>query len=171
MPIHLDALDVVAEVEGSGSALIVACNMCAGASLAMKEGRPFLQFCKSLLKSPPLERHIKKLESQLNGKGVKAKKFKAGIIQQFFLCLWTRRQRSKFHQYAKRYDAVVVPGCDSAIDTVRDSVEGTGCKVIKGTEVAGVMNTRPRFHLPCDISFEDSKMVPMCDRHCKGQRS
>ena len=34
MPIHLDELDVISEVEGFGSALIVACNMCAGASLA-----------------------------------------------------------------------------------------------------------------------------------------
>ena len=55
MPIHLEALDVVSEVEGTGSALIAACNMCAGASLAMGEDKPFLQFFGSLLKSPPLE--------------------------------------------------------------------------------------------------------------------
>ena len=42
MPIHLDALDVASEVEGLGSALIVACNMCAGASLAEREDKPFI---------------------------------------------------------------------------------------------------------------------------------
>jgi hypothetical protein len=167
MPIHLNELDVVPEVEGLDSALIVACNMCAGASLAMRDNKPFLQFFRSLLKSPPLEKHIRKLQFQLTDKGVKTKWFKGGIIQQFFLCLWTLRQRSKFQKCLKKYEVVIVLGCDSAIKTVRDSVEGTECKVVKGMEVAGIMNTKPKFHLPCNISFEDSEIIPICDRHCK----
>jgi hypothetical protein len=167
MPIHLNELDVVPEVEGLGSVLIVACNMCAGASLAMKENRPFIQFFRNLLKSPPLERYIRRLQSQLSEKGVKTKKFKGGVIQQFFLCLWTSRQRDKLQTYAKEYEAVIVLGCDSAIKTVSDSVKGTDCNVIKGMEVAGIMNTKPKFHLPCNISFESSEIIPICDRHCK----
>ena len=80
MPIHLDSMDVVPELEGSSSVLIVACNMCAGASLAEQQDRPFIQFFKSLLKSPPLEDYIRKLRSQLEAKGTKAKKFQAGIV-------------------------------------------------------------------------------------------
>ncbi|MHC4738044.1 MAG: hypothetical protein ACYS9Y_03975 [Planctomycetota bacterium] len=173
MPIHLDDLDITSEVEGLGSSLIVACNMCAGASLAMKENKPFFQLFGSLLKSPPLERHIRKLQSQLRQKGVKTKWFKGGIVQQFFLCLWTSKQRSKLQKCAKKYEAVVVLGCDSAIETVRDSVKGTDCNVIKGMEVAGIMNTKPKFHLPCNISFEENKIIPICDRHCEkfGQKS
>lgn len=167
MPIHLDNIEVISKVEGLNTALIVSCNMCAGASISMRENKPFIQFFKSFLKSPPLERYIKRLESQLAEKGVKAKKFKSGIIQQFFLCLWTSRQRNKLHEFAKRCDAVIVLGCDSAFKTVLDSVKGSDCVVIKGMEVAGVMNTKTKFHFPCDISFEDSKNVPICDRHCK----
>jgi len=166
MPIHLNELDVVREVEGLGSALIVACNMCAGASLAMRENKPFIQFFRNLLKSPPLERHIKRLKSQLSRKGVKTEKFKGGVIQQFFLCLWTLRQRDKLHNCAKKYEAVIVLGCDSAIETVSESVKGTECKVVKGMEVAGIMNTKPKFHFPFNISFESSKIIPVCDRHC-----
>lgn len=167
MPIHLNELDVVPEVEGLGSVLIVACNMCAGASLAMKENRPFIQFFRNLLKSPPLERYIRRLQSQLSEKGVKTKKFEGGVIQQFFLCLWTSRQRNKLQTYAKEYEAVIVLGCDSAIKTVSDSVKGSDCHVIKGMEVAGIMNTKPKFYLPCNISFESSEIIPICDRHCK----
>jgi hypothetical protein len=141
--------------------------MCAGASLAMKENKPFIQFFRSLLKSPPLERYISRLISQLSEKGVKTRKFKGGVIQQFFLCLWTLRQRSKLNKCAENFEAVIVLGCDSAIETVRDSVKGTDCKIIKGMEVAGIMNTKPKFHLPCNISFGDSKVIPICDRHCK----
>jgi len=167
MPIHLDDLDITPEVEGLSSSLIVACNMCAGASLAMKENKPFIQFFGSLLKSPSLKRYIKRLQSQLREKGVKTKWFKGGIIQQFFLCLWTSKQRNKLQKYAKKYEAVIVLGCDSAIETVLDSVKGTGCNVIKGMEVGGIMNTKPKFHSPCNMSFEESKTIPICDRHCE----
>jgi hypothetical protein len=167
MPIHLEELDVVSKVEGLDSALIAACNMCAGASFAMSEDKPFLQFFGSLLKSPPLERYIARLRSQLLERGVKATKFKGGVIQQFFLCLWTSKQREKLLENAKQYDAVIVLGCESAIKTVHDSVKSTDCTVIKGMEVAGIMNTKTRFHLPFNISFERSKVTPMCDHHCE----
>lgn len=166
MPIHLDERDVVSEVEGLHSALIVACTMCAGASFATKENQPFIQFFRSGLKSPPLERYIGKLRARLNHKGIKTKKFKGGIIQQFFLCLWTSRQRNEFHESAKKHDAVIVLGCDSAFKTARHSVKGTNCKVIEGMKVAGIMNTKTRFRLPFDILFEETGMVSMCDRHC-----
>jgi len=173
MPIHFNDLDITSEVEGLNSALFVACNMCAGASLAVKENKPFIQFFRSFLKSPPLERHIRRLQFQLSQKGMKTKWLRGGVIQQFFLCLWTSRQRYKLQKCAKKYEAVIVLGCDSAIKTVRDSVKGTDCKVIKGMEVAGIMNVKPRFHLPCNISFEESKIIPVCDRHCEkfGQKS
>ena len=75
MPIHLDELNITSEADGLDSALIVACNMCAGASLAMKENKPFIQFFRSLLKSPPLERYVKRLQSQLGEKNIKTKSY------------------------------------------------------------------------------------------------
>ena len=167
MPIHLEELNVSQEVKGLNSALIAACNMCAGASLAMSENKPFIQFFKSRLKSPPLERYIENLQSQLLELGVRSSKFEGGVIQQFFLCLWTSRQREKLQENAKDYDAVIVLGCESAIKTVRETIKATDCKVIKGMEVAGIMNTKTRFHWPFDISFEYSKVIPMCDHHCE----
>ena len=167
MPIHLEELDIMPKVEGLDSTLIVACNMCAGASFAMKENKPFIQFSSNYLTSPPLEKHITKLQSQLKEKGVKSKWFKGGIIQKFFLCLWTSRQRMKFRQSAEKYESVIVLGCDSALKTVRDAIKGTGCKVIEGTEVVGVVNTESKFYWPFNISFENSTLATMCDLHCK----
>ena len=173
MPAHLEERNIISEVEGLNSALIVACNMCAGASFAMKENKPFIQFFSNFLTSPPLKRYIARLQSQLKENGVKTKWFKRGIIQKFFLCLWTSRQRIKFRKCVDKYDSVIVLGCDSAFETIRDSVQGSACKVIEGTEFCGIMNTKSRFHFPCNISFEHSNIVPVCDRHCEkfGQKS
>ena len=114
MPIHLEGKDVMPEVEGSRSALIVACNMCAGASFAMEEDRPFIQFFRNFLTSPPLKRYVARLQSQLEKRGIASKWFRRGIIQKFFLCLWTSGQRRAFREEVRKYDSVIVLGCDSA---------------------------------------------------------
>ncbi|MHC4250310.1 MAG: hypothetical protein ACYS9X_14375 [Planctomycetota bacterium] len=170
MPIHLEGRDVMPEVGGSRSALIVACNMCAGASFAMEEDRPFIEFFRSFLTSPPLKRHIARLQSQLAKRGVESKWFKRGIIQKFFLCLWTSRQRRAFRKHVAQYDSVIVLGCDSAFKTVADALGETDCKLIEGTTVAGVMNANTRFRFPGNISFEHSNVATMCDHHCRRLR-
>ncbi len=104
----------------------------------------------------------KELQDTLRENGVETKWFKGGIIQQFFLCVWTKKQRIKLNRCARNYDATIVLGCDSAFKTAHDSLIGTSCKVIEGTEVAGVMNTKTRFHFPFNISFEDSSTVSTC---------
>jgi len=57
MPIHFDDLDVVSEVSGLASALIVPCNMCPAVTVALRENKPFMQLNRSFLKSAPFEEH------------------------------------------------------------------------------------------------------------------
>jgi hypothetical protein len=54
---------------------------------------------------------------------------------------------------------VIVLGCESATETVRDAVKSDDCKVIEGMEVSGIMNAELRFHLPGNVSFENCKIV------------
>jgi hypothetical protein len=79
MPIHLNDLDVVPEVAGLSSALIVPCNMCPAVTVAVRENKPFIQFFRSFLKSAPFEQHIRALQSRLREKGVKTKVFKSSL--------------------------------------------------------------------------------------------
>jgi hypothetical protein len=161
MPIHLNDLDVVSEVAGLSTALIVPCNMCPAITVAVKEKQPFMQFLRSFLKSAPFERHIRALQSRLREKGINTEVFKSNLYHQWFLCMWTSGRRKKLQKYAKQYEAVIVLGCDSATETVRDLVKSTDSKVIEGMEVAGFMNAKLRFHLPCNVSFEDCKIIPI----------
>ena len=161
MPIHLHDLDVVSEVAGLRSALIVPCNMCPAVTVAVREEKPFIQFFRSFLKSAPFERHIRALQSRLREKGVNTKVFKSNLYHQWFLCMWTSGRRKKLQKYAKHYEAVIVLGCDSATETVSDLVKSTDAKVIEGMEVAGFMNAKLRFHLPCNVSFEECKIIPI----------
>ena len=161
MPIHLNDLELISEVEGISSALIVPCNMCPAVTVAVREGKPFLQFFRSFVKSAPFSQYIRKLQSRLLEKGVNTKVFKSTLYHHWFLCMWTSGRRKKLQKCAKQHEAVIVLGCGSATETVRDSVKSTDCKVIEGMEVAGIMNAKLRFHLPGSVSFEECKITPL----------
>jgi 4-hydroxy-3-methylbut-2-enyl diphosphate reductase IspH len=171
MPIHFNDLDVVSEVEGISSALIVPCNMCPAVTVAVREEKPFIQFFRSFLKTVPFEEYVKALQSRLREKGVNTKVFKNYIPHQWFLCMWTTRRCKKLEKYAKQYDAVIVLGCESATETVRDAVKSNDCKVIEGMEVEGIMNAKLKFKLPGNVSFEDCKIIPISQKKKQGGTS
>ena len=161
MPIHFDDLDVISEVAGLSSALIVPCYMCPAVTVAVREKKPFIRLFRNFLKSAPYEEYITALQFRLEEHGVKTKIFKSVPSHEWFMCMWTSGKRKKLQKCAEQYGAVIVLGCDSATETVRDVVKSTECKVIEGMKVAGIMNAQIRFHLPGNISFENCKTVPI----------
>ena len=168
MPIHLDDLDVLSEAQGLRSALIVPCNMCPAVTVAVTENRPFMQLHRSLLRSQPFERHVKALQSRLRERGIRAEVFESRLYHQWFLCMWTRGRRERLRQRAKEFDAVIVLGCDTATETVREAVSSTGCRVIEGMEVTGFLNAKLRFRPPGNLQFEDCRVVPIRQRPSGG---
>ena len=164
MPIHFNDLDVVSEVAGSSSALIVSCNMCPAVTVAVRERKPFMQLWRSLLKSAPFEQYLEALQSRLRENGVNTKVFKSKPYHQWFMCMWTSGKRRKLQKCAEQHDAVIVLGCESATETVRDAVKSDDCKVIEGMEVTGIMNAELRFHLPGSISFENCRTIPISQK-------
>jgi len=168
MPIHLNDLDVATEAEGLRSTLIIPCYMCPAVTVAVREKKPFLQLLSHFLKSQPFEDHIKNIQSALSARGVEAKVFKSHFIHQWFLCMWTSGRRKKLKREIGKYDSAIVLGCDSATETVRELVEAKDCKVIQGMEVVGFMNAKMKFNLPCNISFEDCRVVPISRQKTEG---
>ncbi len=161
MPIHFNDLDVASEVAGLSSALIVPCNMCPAVTVAVREGKPFIQLFRSFLKSAPFEQYLKALQSRLNENGVNSKVFKSIPYHQWFMCMWTSEKRKRLQKCAEQYDAVIVLGCESATETVRNAVNSDDCKVIEGMEVTGIMNAELRIQFPGKVSFENCKTVPI----------
>ena len=156
MPLYLNELDVTAQVEGAKSVIIVPCRMCPATSLSLRQNRPFFEFFKTFLRSPALDEYIKTLRYSLEERGMNTGVY---ISRQFLTCAWTSRERKKVMERAKQYDTAIVLGCDSATESVRDALESTGCRVIQGMEIAGIVNVKVRFHFPGTLSLEDWKIV------------
>jgi hypothetical protein len=127
----------------------------------VRSNKPYIEFFRRCLKTAAYERLIKAMKRSLESKGIKTSVFKSNLLHQFVLCMWTSKRREKLLDQAKNYEAVVVVGCEAAVRTVRDSVKSTDCQVIQGMNNEGLMNARPKFHLPCNVSLELESVTPI----------
>jgi hypothetical protein len=164
MPIHLENIDVVSEIAGVKSALIVPCNLCPAVNVAVAQKKPFIQFFRSFLKSVPFEQSIRELQTRLKESGIDTKVFKNPLPHHWFLCMWTSGRRKRLQKYAKHYEAVIVLGCDSATETVRDAVKSSDCKVVQAMVITGISNAKLRFSWPGNVSFDDGKTIPISQK-------
>jgi len=160
MPFYLDETEVVAEVADCKSVLIVPCRFCPAASMAVKSDEPYIEFPRRFLQTRAYERLITKTRSALEARGVNADVFRSNLVHQFVLCMWTSRRRKRLADLAQEYDALVVMGCEAAVETVRDAVASSSCRIIQGMRTEGVMSIQPRFNLPGNIRLELQSVSP-----------
>jgi hypothetical protein len=161
MPIHFHDVDLTPEISGLKSALIVPCIMCPAVTISIREQKPLMRFFRSPFKSAPFEQYLETLQAQLLENGVRSDVFNSRLYQHWFLCMWSAGRRRKLQARAKNYEAVIILGCDSATETIRDAVKSSGCKVIEAMEVGGLTNAKLKYGFPDKVMFEDVKIVPM----------
>lgn len=154
MPFDLKAITDTSEYEQYESVLIVPCRFCPAASAAVRNKEPYLELFRRFFKTASYERFIESLKSRLEGKGIRTGIFKSRLLHQFVLCMWTSRRRRALKKRAKEYDALVVLGCEAAVQTVRNAVEPNPCQVLQGVETKGIMSITPKLSFPCNLSLE-----------------
>lgn len=161
MPVYLNVISDFSELERYESVLIVPCRFCPAASLAVRKNSPYFEFFKKFMKTESYEQYLEEIQSNLEEKGVKSDIFRSYLPHQFVVCMWTTRRRKKLLKYADKYEALLVIGCEAAVDTIFDSVKSTSCKVFHGMRTEGIMSIKPIFHLPCNISLELNNITPL----------
>jgi hypothetical protein len=161
MPVYLQDISEFPELEIFKSVLIVPCRFCPAASMAVRRNKPYFELFWRFLKTDSYEQLIETIKSNLEKKGVKTDVFKSKWIHQFVVCMWTSRRRKKLLERASNYEALLVMGCEAAVQTIHDSVKSTSCKVFQGMRSEGIMTVKPSFHLPCDISLELTNIIPL----------
>jgi len=165
MPFYLKERDISSDIGTVRSALIVPCRFCPAASLAVRKEEPYIELFGSLLRTPSYEAYIRGLRSRLEGKGIRAGVFDSKLPQQFVMCMWTSGRRRELARQALDYDAVIVLGCDAAVETVRSCLQSTDCRVIPGMEVEGVMNVIPTLRFPFNISLQVNGVTRVLQHH------
>jgi len=161
MPFHLKPIDDISEFTHFKSVLIIPCRFCPAASSSINNNEPYFEFFRKFLKTDSYERDIKNLKSKFEMEGIKVDVFESKMIHQFVLCMWTEKRRKKLLKRAKEYEALIVLGCEAAVNTVSDAVQSSSCKVFQGLETEGVMSILPKFHFPANIYLEIQSLTPM----------
>ncbi len=167
MPIYLKEIDDYSELAKFNSVLLVPCRFCPAASMAVTKNKPYFEFLRRFLKTGSYEELLDTIQANLQKKGVKADIFRSRWPHQFVVCMWTNRRRRKLLKRARNYDAVVVMGCEAAVQTLYDTLEATSCKVFQGMQSEGVMTLKPSFSMPANISIELDKIIPLVHSDAK----
>lgn len=161
MPVYLKDIHDFQQLEQFQSVLIVPCRFCPAASLALRNNEPYFKFFRHMLKTAAYERYIERMKSELNKKGIKADVFRSRAPHQFVVCMWTRKRRNQLMRRAKKYDALVVLGCEAAVQTIMDSADTASFKVVQGMRTEGIMSILPRFQWPGSITLQLNSVTPL----------
>ena len=167
MPLFLQPQDVTAELENAESVLIVPCPICPATSLAMQKEKPVLDLFRNGLKTGALEDHIKSIREPLEERGIRTEVF-CSRFPSPLMCIWTKGQRRRLQERAEHCDAAVVLGCSSAVNTVKEALKDTDCKVISGMRMKGVSNGTMRFRFPARVELEMSPTTK--EKYAKAMR-
>jgi hypothetical protein len=161
MPFHFKTIEDISEFTQFKSVLIIPCRFCPAASFSVSNNEPYIEPFRKFLKTDSYEKHIRYLKSKFEENGIRTGVFKSKLIHQFVLCMWTARRRKKLLKYAKKYKALIVLGCEAAVQTVRDSVKSSDCKVFQGLETEGIMSIQPSINLAGNISLKLESLTPL----------
>jgi hypothetical protein len=161
MPFHFNFNTDTTEFEKFKSVLIIPCRFCPAASSAVANNEPYFNIFRNFLKTGSYEKYIKTLESKIKEKGIRTSVFESKLIHQFVLCMWTSKRRKKLLERAKEFEALVVVGCEAAVQTVRDSVKDSSCKVFQGVETKGIMSIIPNLTPTAKLSLKLESVTPL----------
>ena len=164
MPFYLKGSDVLSQVEGLQSVLIVPCRFCPAASMAVREDKPYIELFRRFLRTEAYESFIQTLKRRLEDVGIRTDVFDARLPHHFVACMWTSGRRKQFTKRAAEFDGVVVLGCDAMLEAVRGSVATDGCRVIHGMKAEGIMNVVPTVSFPFNISLVLQGVTSLEDR-------
>lgn len=161
MPFYLKAADVMPQVAGLRSVLIVPCRFCPAASLAVREKAPYIELFRRFLRTEAYERFIRALKSRLEYLGIRTAVFDSRMPHQYVACMWSPKRRRELARQAAEFEGVIVLGCDAATETVREAIGSTDCRIIQGMEIEGIMSILPTVRFPFNVSIELQGITPV----------
>ncbi len=168
MPFLLADRDLRGDLAGVRSALIVVCRFCPAASLAVRTQTPYMKLFGRFLRTSSYESSIRALQSGLEQQGIRADVFDAQLPHHLIMCMWPAGRRRALAKRAKGYDAMIVLGCDAAVETARACANG--CRVVAGMAVDGIMNVVPRVRFPFELHLEVQSVTRVLQPGAVGER-
>lgn len=111
------------------SILFVVCGVCPKMCMSVQQNRPYFSPGRLFGKKDFFDEYIAGLRKKFEDKGLRTDVFKNKKLNSM-MCLWPQDQRDMLLKYSKKFQAVAVIGCQSAVFTVKDSIQSQNKKYI-----------------------------------------
>lgn len=160
MPFYLRERNVVDELSGRDSVLIVVCRFCPAASMAARHGLTYLEPLRRGLTTECFEPLVSDMRTRLEGRGCRTSGLH-GHLRNFVVCMWSEGQKRKLRRIAAEHDAVVVMGCRGAVESVARIVGSLPCRVYPGMEDEAVLSVTPKLAFPLRIALDRFELTPV----------
>ncbi len=129
MPFYPKDRDIFSDIAKVHSVLIVPCRFCPAASLVVRERKPYIELLRNFWRTPSYESYIQVLKSRLENEGIRTGVIDSKLPRQFVVCMWTSGRRKDLARHAVEYYAVIVSGCDAAVETARYCIKSDDCRI------------------------------------------
>ena len=159
MPFYLKETEILPQLAGLRSVLIVPCRFCPAVSLAIKEDKPYIKLFRRFLRTETYESFIRTLRRRIERAGIRTAVFDSKLPHHFVACMWASARRRELAKRAAEFEGVLVFGCDATTETVRNAIGSINCRVIQGMEIEGIVNLLPTIKFPLDISLKPLGMT------------
>ena len=137
----------------SESVLFVICEVCPKMCMSVKQNRPYISLRGMFGKKDFFDEYIADLRNSFNDQGLRTGVFRNKKLNSM-MCLWPQKQRDMLAEYSKKFQAIAVIGCQSAVFTVKDSVKSRDIKIYPMMRAEGIANFKSKMEFPALFKLE-----------------
>lgn len=153
MPLYMEPAPIDPSIYLSESVLFVICEVCPKMCMSVKQNRPYFSFSRLIGKKDFFDDYIAGLRKSFEDRGVSTGVFKNQRLNSM-MCLWPQKQRDMLSEYSKKYRAIAVIGCQSAVFTVKDSVKSRDSNIYPMMRAEGIANFKSKMEFPILFKLE-----------------
>jgi hypothetical protein len=135
------------------SVLFVICEVCPKMCMSVKQNRPYFSISRLIGTRDFFDEYIAGLRKRFEDQGLSTGVFKNKKLNSM-MCLWPQKERDMLSTCSKKYRAIAVIGCQSAVFTVKDSVKTRDIKIYPMMIAEGIANFKSKMEFPVLFKLE-----------------
>jgi hypothetical protein len=121
--------------------------------MSVKQSRPYFSISRLFGKKDFFDEHINNIRNSFADQGLRTGIFRNQKLNSM-MCLWPQKQRDLLSEYSKKFQAIAVIGCQSAVFTVKDSVKSRNIKIYPMMRAVGIANFKSKLEFPALFRLE-----------------
>ncbi len=157
MPLYLKPTELDASLYSHGSVLFVVCGVCPKMCMSAERKAPYFSPRRLFGRKDCFDDYVDGLRNDLEVRGIRT-----GVLGNqtlpAMMCLLPQKRRDRLAKCARKYEAVAVIGCKSAVLTIEDAISPRKCSIYSTMQTIGIANFKSKMKFPASMTLETPGM-------------